>query len=604
MYEAPLRPGFDPRKYLEMLEHSYADMAWLREASRLSIAEYKGRRRNKQGSNHINKRPINALNQLVSTYLPYISAYKVVSKIRSRGEGLRAEAEFREYLTDLQLEAMEFADTDREIGLDAILSSFGAGKLINSLGAGRFKSDDIATDPGEIVFRRTPPEDIVFDPNARSIRSCHVIFDRYTADKDQLIDSLRRHGLTDKAKLLENLTPLHEQPDMVEIRGLGLQAREETSPTNQIVLWDAAIFDGNELYIGTLPHWDDTGDQQQWIVEPEIYTGGERGPHLFVSLMDVPNEPFGMSVADQMFELHQALQRIGEKAYKQIIKTKRVNTYKASQRQDADAIKHADDDEFVGVADPEAINEVISGGLLAEMAPGIEFMFGMLNRSTQNVDFAGGRGGGGGTATEQAIRDSRISKGFGDMHERMMQMRRKAIKRMNYWMDGIPTLEARRVIPGAFKSVELTYSNASRRSPYDAFEYNCAVVTAESLDPVMRVAKVREASATLAELMTTAQTFGGEPSVVPDLVADMFDLDEIRQMYPSRNSAMLEQARQSITQDGNADGERTGMGAESAQQGPGAPGRPGMTTQSGRSRRPIDNRQAVAAPKTPRGGGF
>lgn len=557
----PYRPNFSAAKYRKALEHAYSDMEWLRTATGTASKEYQGRRRSRVGKIGV-YRPFNPLNQVVSTYLPNLSAYKVIPRCGSKGAASAAEGEFRDYLTAVNLEAMCFPETDRAIGLDAILSSFGGGKLNRSIGAGQFKDSDRATDFGEIGFNRVAPEDWLFDPNATSIRSCAWIADRYTANKNRLVSLLEEAGLQDKADIVKGLRSLTELDDSIEERGLGGKPDSDTNVEDEIVLWDVVIFDRDDVYVGTLAHWNDS-DTQDWIVEPEIYQGGERGPYVHVSLMDVANQPIGMGIADQMMELHFALQGIGEKVYKQIVETKRVNGYKANKRRDADAMRKAKDGEWVALGDPDFFREAIMGGMLAEMVPGVELLMGALDIAAATQQ-GSGRGRNEGTATKAAIQNQRVSVTFSDMAERMMEMRRKVIRRINFWIDEQPELEQARSVPGPFGPIELLYSRETRRSRYTDFDYDCDVVTADNLDPNMRLARMNGAMDAAARFLPIVAQTGGDLAETIDAIAREFKWDGLRRIYPTRSAAELRQRILQTTRPSTPEGTKPSMSGDKA----------------------------------------
>lgn len=544
------------KRFRDALEHTYTDFGWLRTHNKEAVKDYLGRRRSRDKIGR-NYRPFNLLQQAVTTYLPNLSAYKVIPKIISRGSATRAECEFREYLCSQHLEAMQYPATDREVVLDSLLAPFGAMKLNIAVGASQFRDTDRATDMGEIGANRIAPEDMLFDPNATSIRSCAWMADRYVASKDKLVAVLESVGMTDKAELVKKLTPRHHLDNATENRGLGETPDEETTIDDEIVLWDVVIFERNEVYVGTMASWEDT-DVKEWIVEPEPYQGGERGPYVVLSLLDSPGQPVGMSLADQMYELQRTMNQIGEKLYRQIISTKRVNAFKPNRRRDADTLRTAKDDDWVPVGDPDFFKEAKQGGMLAEMAPGLEVLMMAANKATANVDVAGGRNRNSGTATGAAIQNERVSVAFSDMVERCNAMRRQVIRRMNFWLDELPALEERRVMRSDFGAFDLVYSNATRRSRYTDFDYDCDVITADSLDPNMRLARMEGALGAIGRVIPMVQATGGSVEEAIDAIAAEFQWDGLRRIWPTRNAQALREQIDSMNKRSDPEGTQSG----------------------------------------------
>jgi hypothetical protein len=522
------RPTFPAKKFRDALKKAYSDMSWVRSSIKEASDEYQGRRRAGTWTKNGSLRPFNPMNQVVTTYLPNLAAYSVGARIRTRGTASRAEAEMRQYLTNLHLEGMDYASTDRQVVLDMLLSPFGAMKLNLNLGAGQFKDPDRASDFGEIGAARVPPVDMLFDPDATAIKTCGWISDRYTANKQRLVESLTAFGMADKAKLVESLVPIGEGREEMPNRGLGGQPETETSVSDEVVLWDVVIFERDEVYVGTLGSLESGKDV--WIVEPEPYQGHERGPYVIGSLMDVQDEPIGMSVADQMMELHYALQKSGEKAYRQIIKTKRVNAYKAHKRKDADAMKNGDDEEWQAVQDPDFVKQIVSGGLLPEFMPGISLFMQALNLASA-VEQGSGRGKNEGSATQAAIQNQRVNVTFADMQERVMAMRRDVIRRIGFWIDELPMLESMRQQDTPFGAYQLVYSQNVRRSRYTDFSYDSDVVTASKLDPNTRLARLKGALESAAAMIPQVAQTGGDVAALVDVLATEHEVPALRDIY-------------------------------------------------------------------------
>lgn len=276
-----------------------------------------------------------------------------------------------------------------------------------------------------------------------------------TKGLDKLDDWLRRReGLT-SGSFVEDLSS----------RGLSMDERMAVRMVGIQEFW----FPQDNLLV-TVPAGVAPGPlDDDWFLRVEEFDGTETGPYDFFMGMPVPENPFPVATASTWLALATKTEEVASRIVDQSTKFKRVNLFPLGQTDEADLVRDADDDEWIGVADPRLYQAIDVGGPQEAMAEALMMLEEKFNRASGNMDQQSGRRDRSNTATAAAILDQHASEILDDVRDEAYEHAMRVGQKLAYYLWTDPLIELPMVRRRGDVQIPLVFSPEARDG--ELFDY-------------------------------------------------------------------------------------------------------------------------------------
>lgn len=500
--------------------------------------------------------PINLLDELVTAYLPNLTGSQITVKITAKRPSLKGWAALRALKLNHELQMMNFADLDRQVVQDAMLSGQGCFRIgINQGSDVLHLNHRIAAriQPGQSFVKRVSPMRIIRDPEAMDEDSQRFYGEIYRVEKDWAM----MMGIFDN-DVFGSLKTSAETRRLDD----GTKASEELDIVETVELIDLTIFRNGKAFEMTLPMWE-TGHEDKFLIEPRESDACELGVLEFLTFQNVNERIIGKSPAQSIMDLHLAMAKMGRRAIEQILAHKRNGVYKQDQSDLADELRTAAPEEWIA-GDPTAVAQIISGGMTKEAEIGIQFMRQESNRVSANPQVSG-TGGNSETATESSILAGKSQVILQSVRERVNASRERVMMRLSNYEDtyqGQPQTLTHDTPDG--QAIEMIYDPSTREGKWTDFNHDIKVTTTQAQEPNMRQARMIQVMQAGPAFIGAAMQTGGDPSAAADFVTKEFDCPSFGEIYPTPMGQQIDAAMgQMVQPPQQAQGQRQIKGGKS-----------------------------------------
>ncbi len=389
------------KKKLEALANAvwdgYRRLKSFREARYNFLSEYSGHYYdNADAAVTVGEEPINLIYNAVRVIVPNI----VMSN--PKAEVIPNRIEYRDYANMLAQALgklgsdIDIKSTFREFIVDAL---FGMGILKVGLSV---TDSAIQLDNDEFVqltqpyVERVDLDDFVCSALCRDIKESYFIGHRVRVSRQSLLDS----GLYDEEKI--NNLPSYEDNDgskhmQAETLSKVTQKGDNRKDLQDLVeLWE--IYIPSEGKIITFSGYEG-GDLTP--LRTSDYYGPTFGPYVFLRLSPpLPNNPVPIAPVGIWYDLHVRSNAMMKKILEQGESQKNVFVYKRSAAADAEEILNADNNESVGVDDPQSAQVVSFGGVEPNSVQHLSVLLQQFSYMAGNIEQLAGVSSNADTATE------------------------------------------------------------------------------------------------------------------------------------------------------------------------------------------------------------
>ena len=294
--------------------------------------------------------------------------------IETKDPKLRAQAK---YLSEW------FAQRSDCMDLEHILHRWAYEALIYPVGFIKVCGGDPGHN-GYFYLDNIDPERMVWDMAAKSWSQIDFVGHRYTISKDDL---LKEENGYDQARV----KPLRPDP-YLQMNELGYEKTETLGQDTPFNFWRLRDYiDVWELYLpkeGVLIHLPVTGGIINYRpIKQEPYVGmlgrTNCGPFHRLTFEEVPGNLLGSPPVHAIFDMHEAINKIGRKSVRQAERQKTNMLVQQTMTSDADKVRKGGDGDYIPVSNPEMFKETRMGG------PDQQNFAYLLNLSQQISKFGG-----------------------------------------------------------------------------------------------------------------------------------------------------------------------------------------------------------------------
>lgn len=264
-------------------------------------------------------------------------------------------------------------------------------------------------------------------------------------------------------------------------------------------VWEIAVYEPDTTWIVTL---GDSGGGLRLIRDPFRHYGRARSPYHKVSFFPQPKSVIPRWYGGKLVDLHDFSKTTTKKLRDKIDRLKSVNTFEGASQDVADAIKDADDEEWINVSRADGVSRWSGSADLAEMLPSIEFVSGLVSKASAAAPTLGTRKDFSKTATGDSIRANALSVQAGQMRWALDRLALDVCKDIAWYAQNDPRVRGDLVVavPGG-ESVTLQNTPEIRAGSDQIANESVQVFTADPISPPERVSQF---FAALGQLMPLA----------------------------------------------------------------------------------------------------
>ena len=335
------------------VEWSWDQMAQFRKQRLILLREIAGTRYGKQPTP--DKRPIPLLKMTMRTLCRLAAARAPGASVTARRREWAAPAHELGLALDQTVKNMHLETEMRAAVFEALIfqgmMKFGREAITAEIEVEgqpyrRFRS----------FIRNVSFEDQVVDMSARSWDAMDFVGNRYLADLDEVReDKTLNKEARDKLGAMDDA----ERDSKGNRRATRLGQEQGRPETFREYGEFVDVYLPKDKTIVSM-HFR---DNQTFLMREDEYEGDERGPYRRLSLADLPDNLIPAPQILDLYEIHDALNRLFVKAIRQAENQKRVNLVQRGYARDAKAaLMDTREDSTVTVENPSFVNQLVVGG--------------------------------------------------------------------------------------------------------------------------------------------------------------------------------------------------------------------------------------------------
>lgn len=480
---------------------------------------------------------VNLMQQAVESYLPQLVSFEPKAHVDAIDGGLTVEAMVRELSLNRVAKKCDLAEVHFNVVLEAIFAPWGIIRTGLKAGNEQVSVGDKTFIRGEFFVENIDFEDFVTDQSGR--RPNERLFDghRIRIPRAVALAAEKSPGVPlYDAETIRNAPRLQlgkELPsDADRIAGF---SGDPYDLVDMIELWEIAVYYGDRTMIYTLSNLDGG----EWAREPYQYWGPADGPYIKLWFTGVPSNNVPVTYAQRMLDLHDAGIRTAYRFIEAIDRTKVAHIYRPGEEDLADALRNADDNEWIK-GDPTAINSTKTGGVVPELQPGMQFIMELFNNAGGSPQLVGGSKDIAKTATAATILQGNAQQRVAVMNYRSMRVLSTVFEHAAWYQDNDPMLHETLVsrLPGGVR-VEFENTAELREGDFSKFVFTVDAYSARPMDPAVRLDKLTNGLGILFQ----AATLGPQGfSKVAQILAKELQLPEIDEINLDPVANMARQA--------------------------------------------------------------
>lgn len=416
------------------------------------------------------------------------------------------------------IEEMDLASTLQRVVLDALFS-VGIAKVALATPVDAARTGwDLAG--GEPFVERVDLDDFVFDVHARDFAEVTFIGHRFRAP----LDAVKSGKYFSKGR--RELEPDWDEPfnkegdERINMLGQTFMAGYVEEFVPHVTLWE--VYLPHERVVLTLhDNWMQgaKGDEYVKPLREQDWLGPDTGPYHLLGYSWVPGNPMPKGPIQDLYDLHDATNRLYRKLIRQAERQKSNTLYPRSAAEDATKVKDADDGEMVAVDQPDKIIEVSRGGPNQQNFVMADHLFQRFMLMAGNLEAAGGLAPQAKTLGQDELLQKAATAGVADMQDRTVRYTACVLKALCWYWHHHPqrVMRTRYQVPG-LPDVGITRHVTPAQRQQVAWEDLQLMVdpySMQSATPASRVQGIFSVLQQIAPFMPFVQQQG----IIPDMKA-------------------------------------------------------------------------------------
>lgn len=443
-----------------------------------ALRQYVGAHYGKEGAK--DRVPVNLLEQMVSIYSRHLAANNPRVLVTTRFNALKpVSADFAQAI-NIDIQEIDLATSLRRVIVDAL---FCIGVLKVGISPEReIEIDGFKHDVGQPFADPVSFDDFVFDMCSQRLDQCDFIGNRYRLPLEYVKDSPLYTGTGDLPATPKITIDQETGEPRDQALTLGESGYDGDEYRDHIELWDIWLPDSN--LVVTLP--DDDPASALRIVE---WDGPEQGPYHLLSFADVPGNIIPLAPAMVAMDLHDFVNRIYRKTFRQAERQKTVASFQGAAEKDAERTVEAIDGQMVRVDHAQGFGVHRFGGAdQVGMAAGIHAKD-VFNDLMGNLSLLGGLGPQSGTLGQDELLNVNASKKIADMQDRFVSFTKGVVQALAWyeWTEPLRERQLTKTVPGTDISVPVQWAAETREGDFIQYDLDIEPYSMQHTSPGTRL---------------------------------------------------------------------------------------------------------------------
>lgn len=510
------------KRLREAITASRSKLKPFREERYDALRQYVGKHYGDEGAR--DRVPVNLLEQMVSIYSRHLAANNPRVLVTSRFEMLGPTAAEFAQAVNVLMQEIELAKSLRQVIVDALF-------CIGVLKVGISPEMEVEVggylhDVGQPFADPISFDDFVFDMCSTRLEQCDFIGNRYRLPLDYVKSSALYAGTERLAPTPKLTTDQVTGEPRVQALSLGESGYDGDEYRDYIELWDIWLPEQN--LVVTLP--DDDPPDAIRVVE---WDGPEQGPYHLLSFADVPGNIIPLAPAMVAMDLHDFVNRIYRKVFRQAERQKEIPTYQGNAEQDAQRVVDAVDGKMVRLDHADGFKIHRFGGAdQVGMAAGIHAKD-VFNDLMGNLSLLGGLGPQSGTLGQDELLNANASKKIADMQDRFVTFTKGVVQALAWyeWTDPLRQRQLTKTVPGTDISLSVVWSPETREGDFIQYDLDIEPYSMQHSSPGTRLSMLLNVYQTVViPSLPMLQQQGGtlDMQVLLDLISEYTNIPELR----------------------------------------------------------------------------
>lgn len=275
---------------------------------------------------------------------------------------------------------------------------------------------------GRPFAERVDLDDFVFDVHARDFAEATFIGHRYRAPLDAVknLGSIFGSGRKDIEPDYDNPYNL-EGDERISMLGRTYLAGNTDEFVPHATLWE--IYIPHERLVltlaGEMPGV--SNDINPKPLREQTWLGPDTGPYHLLGFQYVPGNPMPKGPIQDLWDLHEAINRLYRKLMRQAERSKDITAYQRSAEEDARRYQTASDGDMAGMDNPDKVRPVPGTGVNQSVFVFADHLKSLFGYQAENLDAAGGLAPQSGTLGQDEILKSATTSGLQTKQETVIE---------------------------------------------------------------------------------------------------------------------------------------------------------------------------------------
>lgn len=523
-------PGFNPRdpksvgRLRKSITYARLKMEPFRDVRDQSIREMTGPNYG-SSSDTLDKTPVNMMEMMVGVLTRSIAANNPQVMVSSFERDLFIQAGVFEDRINKTVKEMRLVNSLRSALKESIVSPMGVVRLGISPDY-EVEIDGEFHDVGQPFADPVTLDNFVLDMHADSIEQADFVGHRYTRPLEYLqSSSLYDQSVvkTISASVLRGIGPDGKPRD----RSLGQGSEGYTQPLYDYVeLWDIYLPAENIIVTMTDSSMDD-------VLRVVTHDGPEGSPYRYLMYDEVPGQIMPLAPSALMLDLHDFVNRVYRKIFRQAERQKEVPIYQGGAEDDSRRVVDAGDGEMTRVDDINAISRIKFGGADPQSIAIAIHARQLFSRMGGNLETLGGLAPQADTASQENLLNENASKKVQYMQKRFLAFTKEIVEAIAWyeWTDPIREEVVARQISGTDYFVDELWSPETREGDFVQYDIDIQPFSMQHTSPGSQLKLLMQVWQNV--VIPGVQL---DPSVTPKLtgmleaIAELGNLPQVRQI--------------------------------------------------------------------------
>jgi hypothetical protein len=459
--------SIDYSRLAKAVTKSYEKLKIPRENRYLFLKESVGSHYGSGGSEHAVPINIIRLAQNVYTRLLVSSNPKVL--ISTKKDALKMSSIDYETAINQLIDEIHLKKKLRRFVTDAM---FGIGIMKIGLSTGKeVYIDDVKYELGQPYSEPIDMDYFGIDMSARTWEDAEYIFDISKVPYDWALET---YGKEFKDVLKSEKDKDYKSNKEVETISKGNTSRSEKEEMSYRDMCEiASIYLPQEKRIVTMA-WNN-GIADKKVLSESDYYGPECGPYIPLYFNEVIGNILPLPPVALWFDIHELANELYRKLGRQAKNQKDILAFDPKNKDDADKIKNAKDQEVIACRQPDKLTQMSYGGPNQSLFAFFLNAQQQGNKMTGNSDTLGGIGASSETATQDKLIIGSASQQVADMQDQVEDATSKICKSLAWYMFYDPFIEmpATKRLPGIPIDIPITITKEMLEG--DFLDYNYSI---------------------------------------------------------------------------------------------------------------------------------